>query len=164
MLRALIVFSVLVPCLPATGDGCFIGRPSRRDNYEPTQKALILFQNGIQDLVLQVKYTGADADFAWIVPTPSRPSVNLADPGIFAALSIATNPQRPSKGGGGLGGGSLGPMGPSVHVIEQKTVGVYDVAVLAANDSSALISWLDRHGYAVAPRLVAVVEEYIRRG
>ena len=166
MMRALMTLCVLAACLPATGDGCFVPRPSRRDIYEPTQKALILFQQGREDLILQVKYSGAVDDFAWIVPTPGRPAVGECDPAIFSALSIATNPRPAGKGGHGtLGGGAMGGLGaPSVHVLEMKTVGVYDVAVLAANDPGALLRWLKGHGYAVSGRLTSVIDEYIWRG
>ena len=56
---------LLVLCLAGRvlADGCFVWNKGV-DLYEPSQKAVILHHDGIEDLILQVKYEGTATDFA----------------------------------------------------------------------------------------------------
>src|SRR5262249_7818230 len=42
---------------------------------EPSQRALILFDQGREDLVVQAKYEGRTQEFGWIIPVPGAPEV-----------------------------------------------------------------------------------------
>ncbi len=53
-------------------------------------------------------------------------------------------------------------MGAAVQVLERKTVGAYDVSVLAATESRALGAWLERNGYRIPDRARKPIGEYIR--
>ena len=45
--------------LPALADGCFVFRWNKRiDINEPTQKAIIVYDAGQEDMLLQVKFEG----------------------------------------------------------------------------------------------------------
>jgi HEAT repeat protein len=52
----------------------------------------------------------------------------------------------------------------SVRVIEQKTVGAYEVAVLAATDAGSLQRWLEQNQFSYPKDNAAVIEEYVRKG
>lgn len=129
---------------------------------EPEQKALIVFQDNREDLILQVKYDGASSDFAWLVPTPSRPSPGDAAPQVFTDLHGLFEPKSAGFGGGRAAGG-FGGFGGGVEVLEEARVGVYDLTVLAADDSDALWRWLTQHGYRPAPGVRSVLDSYIYR-
>src|SRR5207245_25977 len=59
--------SVALMVLPAFGDGCFVFRWDKKvDINEPTQKAIIVYDAGREDLLLQVRYEGALEDFGWL--------------------------------------------------------------------------------------------------
>lgn len=133
----------------------------RRDIQEPSQKALLVYRGGVEDLILQVRYAGATPDFAWIVPTPSRPRIGTCRRDLFHALSLFTRHTAPARGGGGMGD-AFG--GAGVQVLERRQVGYYDVSILDANDPRALLQWLNGNGYVVSPRTTGVFEDYIRRG
>jgi hypothetical protein len=58
----------------ARADGLFVWKNEQIDIHEPEQKALIVFDEGVEDLVLSVKFEGAPEEFGWIVPLPRRMS------------------------------------------------------------------------------------------
>lgn len=55
--RCLWVLGVCLAAGAAWADGGFVGK--RGNMAEPEQKAVILFADGIEDLILQVQYDGA---------------------------------------------------------------------------------------------------------
>jgi ethanolamine utilization microcompartment shell protein EutL len=147
----LLIFSAVL-----YGDGCFVWKGGA-DLEEPTQRAIIYWQNGREVLILQVKYAGAAEDFAWIVPLPGRPEVDAidVDKSPFEELSFYTQWRRRW---GYIGRAAAGKEG--VTVIERKVVGVYDVAVLAASDPNALNKWLNDNGYAFPEKRSDVLQHY----
>lgn len=181
----LIVTAILILAaglLPANADGVFLikqrvnldPKSHARDITEPVQKALIIYDKDVEQLILQVSYKGSASEFAWLVPTPSRPQVTKVDAPIFHWLHNATAPKirywfdADQKMRGFYQEGKVAalgtPGGLDVQVIEEKQVGVYDIAVLRAGDADDLLQWLRQNGYQITPKLVPVVSDYIRRG
>jgi hypothetical protein len=60
------------------------------------QKAVIIYENNTEDLILQVKYEGEVENFAWVVPLPNRPIINVSQPELFFELFSLTVPTRVS--------------------------------------------------------------------
>src|ERR1044071_8045797 len=89
--------------ISALADGCFV-TADKRDIHEPTQKALIVYECGREDLVLQVRYAGATENFAWLVPTPARPNLVECSEKIFYDLAVFTHPVLKRGFGGAFGG------------------------------------------------------------
>ena len=147
-------------------DGCFL-KPvwnKQVDINEPTQKAIIVYDAGREDLVLQVKYEGPVNEFGWLVPVPSVPKVGKGSMGCFYELSQMT--QGVTEGNWntlGVASAGIEHQG-SVRVIEQKTVGAYEVAVLAATDAGSLQRWLEQNQFSYPKDNAAVIEEYVRKG
>ncbi|MDD5731672.1 MAG: DUF2330 domain-containing protein [Patescibacteria group bacterium] len=131
---------------------------------ETDQKGVIVFENNTETLILSTSFQGDAKDFAWIVPTPSKPQVDKGPDNIFEALSNLTNV---SENGGGiiysqpLGLGSA-EIAPRVNVIEQKKIGIYNIAVLEANDQNALYDWLQQNGYNYPAYGKTILDDYIR--
>ncbi len=179
----LITILMLVSGLPPVdADGVLVmkQRPNpdpkshAHDITEPAQKALIIYNKGIEHLILQVSFKGDASDFAWLVPTPSRPEVSKVEEPVFHLLHNDTAPKirywfdADQKIGSFQGrkmtsAGSASPS-PDVRVLEEKQVGVYDIAVLRAGDAGDLLQWLKGNGYQITPRLMPVASDYIRRG
>ena len=152
--------------LPVLADGCFVFRWNKQaDINEPTQKAIIVHDAGREDLLLQVKYEGPLQDFGWLIPVPSLPTVEKGSMKPFYELSQLTQ-----RDWGGFHGGmpmsvaSLGGREETVKVIEVKTVGAYEVAVLSARDAGSVARWLKAHDYAVPQETAGIIDEYIRKG
>ncbi|MBC8424133.1 DUF2330 domain-containing protein [bacterium] len=161
-----ILLTLLLSTLHSTAcaDGFFVWRNEDLDIHEPQQKALISFHEGVEELVIEVKFEGAVEDFAWLVPLPAVPEVRAVDKYLFEALSKAT--QDPQVGYGlhqmtaslGISDG-LG----DVDVISRQKVGVYDLAVLAGGSEGRLASWLEREGFRIPDHGTGIVDEYLER-
>jgi hypothetical protein len=53
---------------------------------------------------------------------------------------------------------------PSVRIEARYQVDEYDVLILSADDSTALLAWLTAHGYRVPMQASRVVESYLKQG
>jgi len=125
------------------------------------QRAVIVYEEGVETLLLQTRYEGDPGDFAWVIPTPglvSRAEVAEGDETVFDVLENLTAPRAyvHDHGGGGCwygcaSGGGAGDGGTynAVNVWDQFSVGGYDVSVLSAEDSAELATWLTDNGYKV---------------
>lgn len=177
--RAVLVLGLLAGAsAPAQvrADGCFVASPfvwnKAKDINEPTQKAILVFAGGHEDLILQVKYNGPVGAFGWLVPVPSRLTVQAGSMKCFYELSRYTqehweprlvadamNRSRslaPNSAG-------VGPPPEPVKVIEIKTVGAYEVAVLSAAEPGSLENWLTANQFAFPKDKAAVIDDYVRR-
>jgi hypothetical protein len=120
---ALVISGLLTVMLPITAgptfaDGAFIAR-MEDDIYQPSQKALILYEDNREDLILSVKYEGNASDFAWVIPVPAYPDIDVSDPYLFRELADLTLARLPSRGFGCM---IMAPAGAPVAVWELKWV------------------------------------------
>jgi hypothetical protein len=69
-----------------------------KDINEPTQKAIIVYDAGQEDMVLQVKYEGPVNEFGWLIPVPNQPQVKLGSMKCFYELSQYTQMHFDSEG------------------------------------------------------------------
>lgn len=53
----------------------------------PDQRALISWANGMERLIIETRLAGSGTNFAWVVPLPSRPTVEPATSGLFPTLA-----------------------------------------------------------------------------
>jgi len=157
-----IIVYLLLSTANLLADGCFLWNKGA-DLNEPSQKAIMCFNGEEETLILQVKYEGAPKDFAWIVPLPAKPEVDVIedDQSPFAEISLYTQ-QRNRWGYRGADSG-VGVKSGKVQVLEQKTVGVYDIAVLASDDAAALTGWLNNNGYAFPEKRSDVLAHYTKK-
>src|SRR6266516_192703 len=150
--------------LPVLADGCFVFKWDKRiDINEPTQKAIIFHDSGREDVLLQVKYEGPLEEFGWLIPVPSVPKGEKGSMEAFYELSPLTQ----SRFGTYYAAATLSTRGShdeAVKVIEIKTLGAYEVAVLSAQDSGSLARWLKANDYSIPQGKSKIVDEYIGRG
>jgi len=99
---------ILTTPVKSSADGCFVAPKfvwdKHKDINEPTQKAIIVYDAGQEDLILQVKYEGPTDEFGWLIPVPNLPAVSKSSMKCFYELSQlckerATKPagKRPSQ-------------------------------------------------------------------
>ena len=163
----IVILLLAVDTAIASADGTFVWRNENADIREPEQKAIVLFDAGLEDLVLEVRYEGAPGDFGWIVPVPSTPRLRPDDARLFVVLSQATQEVRAqySDRTHRLTSTQCSTsQGPDVTVIQRARVGIYDAAVLAARHGSGLQRWLRANGFRAPPNAGAIFEDYARRG
>jgi hypothetical protein len=154
------IAAVVGLCFCAYGDGVFVWQKGV-DLYGPSQKGIILYDEGVEDLILQVKYKGQASDFAWIVPVPSKPEVKAVDGDIFAEISEYT--QHRGWWNAAYYFRKRGTPEEKVEVVERKKVSVYDVAILNAKDARALIKWLNDNGFSFPDKGRRILGDYIDR-
>ncbi len=154
--------SLLVP-LFAQADGMVIAPPDYWME-ETGQRAVIFHEKGVETLVVSTSFQGDAKDFAWIVPTPSKPEVSKGTQEVFTnlqRLTQVTHGVQIENVGGTLGLGADSNYRSPVTVIEEKQVDYYDVAVLAATDKDALSNWLKEKGYNFPESASYLLQEYI---
>jgi HEAT repeat protein len=146
----------------AYADGCFVWK-KEKDINEPTQKAIILHDQNREDLILQVKYEGAAEEFGWLIPVPGQPEVRKGTMEAFYELSQIT--QRHFWNSYGITRNMASERGGAepVKVIEVKTVGAYEIAVLSSTNSSALAEWLSANQFNFPKEKRHVLDDYVRR-
>jgi hypothetical protein len=161
---ATIVGSLLLGTSPAEADGCFVFHwDKQKDINEPTQKAIILYDQGQEDMVLQVKYEGPAEEFGWLIPVPGLPEVSKGSMDCFYELSEMTQRQFDGRRSLGWGRGRSASADAGVNVIKIETVGAYEVAVLSASTSKNLKGWLDAHHFAFPKEKQKVLDGYVRK-
>ena len=142
-----------------------------KDINEPTQKAIMVYDNGREDLILQVKYEGPVDEFGWLIPVPNLPTVQKGSMKCFYELSQYTQRHfewghqrsRTKSDAMTLGMDSAGAKPePPVKVIETKTVGAYETAVLSTKDSGALEKWLETNHFYFPTNRTGVLDAYVK--
>lgn len=130
---------------------------------EPEQKAVVFFSRGKEQLIISPSYEGRAASFAWVVPVPARPRVQIVKGAIFHELAKLVMPKPPDAKSESLAQG-VAAAKPAVTVLERKTVGAYDVSVLKSTDSSALMKWLAANRYHMPDQALGPVKSYVKAG
>jgi len=171
LLLVLVGLSTLWPDCDARADGCFVVPPfvwnRVTDINEPTQKAILLHDGGREDMILQVRYEGPVSQFGWLIPVPSQPEIGSASMASFYELSRFTQEyiyrqlqwSRPAFAGSRDSLNSS----PPVNVIEYRTVGAYDVAVLATESADSLAEWLLRNHFALRQGSQPILRSYLEK-
>ncbi|MBN2016389.1 DUF2330 domain-containing protein [Candidatus Dojkabacteria bacterium] len=146
--------------IPVRADGMILP-PDYYPVYETEQKALIIYKDGTEDLVISISFSGKASDFGWVVPLPERPEISKVDSSVFKDLSELTRPKE-NLLDKIRGDGYIGPMygvaefaapldagreETTVEVIEEESIGIYDYAVLKAGDPEDLRDWMEDNNY-----------------
>ena len=158
-----LVIFVLTP-LAVSADGMIVP-PAGYYIWETEQRAVIFYEDGTEELVLSISFQGNAKDFAWIVPTPTRPEVRKASNELFDALDELTTPiydyyePMPLMYGVEQRG-----IEDKVWVVETKQIEYYEIVVLEARESEALTDWLNKNGYNYPQEGKYVLESYIKNG
>jgi hypothetical protein len=166
-----------VPLLAATRlPACCPLGPSGKPVVNADQTVIVLWDAAkkTEHFIRQASFQSDAADFAFLVPTPSRPELDESGNAAFPYLQKLTEPEikrvsRP-RGGGGCGCGEELPKAVSrslaegVAVIEKKRVAGFNAVVLAADSADALVGWLNENGYEFSPEAEAWAKPYVEAG
>lgn len=93
---------LIMPFSMARADGhMFTKVASAVEPSTPLQEAVIIHDGSKEHLILKVDFEGEGSEFAWVVPLPSLPEVELFGRGLFAYLERLSAPKAvPSLPGG----------------------------------------------------------------
>ncbi len=158
---SLIAFlSLLIPSF-VQADGMMVS-PQESWMQETGQKAAILYQDGVETLVLSTSFQGNAKDFGWIVPVPAKPDVTKGSQELFTNLAKYTQ-QYPRVLHDDVYNLGIEAKGTSeVSIVEEKQIDYYDVTVLTATDSVALSRWFVEHDYAFPDAAKYLLSQYIQ--
>jgi hypothetical protein len=165
------VLAPVWPCATATSDGFPV--PIAGEQAVIVWDARTQTEHFIRNADFRV---GRGADFGFIVPTPSRPTLDESPRRLFDRFADLTAPKprawalsfKPllslfvharSAPTAPVAGAS----GAPVEVLEERKVAGFDAAVLKASDPGALAAWLKAHGYR-ADGLESWLERYVKDG
>lgn len=117
-----------------------------------------------QHFVRQATFTTKAKDFGFIVPTPSKPELSVADTAVFASLAAYVERKKAEQKAWKLGEAKAtqGVTG-SIEILDTKQVGDYLATVVKASDASALNAWLKRNGFVSRPAMEQWLDHYIRQ-
>jgi hypothetical protein len=127
---------------------------------------------------IQISYTGAAKDFAWVVPVTSKPEISVGSQSVFQAIGGRTTPQfsvqwvgdagtcgrYPTFDLAGAAGGPTaapGNMG-TVNVLDMRDVGPFSTVTLQSNDSGELLKWLDDNGFQQPADALPLIDHYVK--
>ena len=169
-LGTIVILSLILGPPSARADGVPLPPHGRwADVQMPGQKAIIVYdaESKREDLILSIKLLGTSPEAAWVVPVPSLPQVKAARPEWFVQLSDLTQPKVettytcfPCLIGAPAPGAERG----GVEVLSRERVGVYDVAVLSAEEPGALLKWLNKNGYTFPEEGLPILDAYLKEG
>ena len=166
-LSGLLALSVLFH--PQPSEGC-IAIPVRPDDSQleialPEQRAFLYRQGDTEHMILSVQYNGATEEVAWVIPTETPAKVDVQSGAPFHELWKATKlkPQAVVRASKGEGAGVRAPAGAAVEVIERKTAGPYDIAVLKASSGGGLYKWLKDNGFGLNQNTRNALDDYVRK-
>ncbi|MGC6416998.1 MAG: DUF2330 domain-containing protein [Bradymonadia bacterium] len=122
-------------------------------------------ENTISSYV-EIQYQGAPEAFAWIVPVPSVPELDVWNGQAFNSLDLATQPQWNFLNNCFLdeAAESAGPpqndADDGVMVLDMQRVGPFDTVTLQSNDPRELVEWLRRNEYRIVPAMEPFIALY----
>ena len=154
-----VLFLLSAMATPVLADGGFFTQAMLHDLYESAQRAVILYGNSIEHLILSVSFEGDAEDFAWVVPVPDKPEIAVTDPELFWELSDFTRRIIPRSWGCTAAPSEQ----DGVEVIEEQVVGPYATAILSATNATALVDWLSANGYIFPEEGEEIISGYIEK-
>lgn len=161
--------------------GCFAPPDPTVPIVQAGERILFSVENGVVTAHVQIQYAGDAADFGWLLPLPSVPTLSLGSEEVFTQLTTATQPEYRvtqvfngacgGRGGVGLANAAPGAEsgvdfsqgGPS-PLVTQSSIGPYDYAVLRADSKTEMLNWLTNNRYFIPVGTDESVTPYINPG
>src|SRR5262245_25670803 len=187
------LLALLVVCTPLSTAQAFCGfyvasGEAKLFNHK-SQVALV--RDGDRTVMTMASdYEGDPREFALVVPVPTilkRGQIHVGDSALVARLDAYSAPRlveyndpdpcpiayERSRGGRNQGAAQYLLSAPAADMVMAKSsvriearyeVDEYNVLILSADDSGALLAWLKDHGYRVPMQASRVVESYLKQG
>jgi hypothetical protein len=134
--------------------------------------------DGTISAYVQINYTGDAANFAWVVPVPSVPKLDVVEMASFNELDLLTSPvifppAMPNcfpQGFDAVLGNVAAPNlvmsmeDSSVIVLASGTAGPYAYDVITSDDSNEMFRWLRENEYQVTQDMGPLLRVYTEEG
>ncbi|MGQ0615275.1 MAG: DUF2330 domain-containing protein [Planctomycetaceae bacterium] len=84
--------AVLLVAGPAFGEGWIFGKEPGAPVEIQEQRALVVWAEGVEQLVLEAEFRGRGTELVWVVPLPAEAKVSPSTPGLFPTLHLLLLP------------------------------------------------------------------------
>ncbi len=142
---------------PAWACGCGAYVPDHPGASVADERALIAWDGATENILMSLSVAGSSDKAAWVMPVPSAARITLGDPEVFEELGRLTAPRVEYRDSwwptfpwliwAGAAPDTAGAPGGAVDVLGRQRLGPFDVTRLAANDPTALATWLTDNGF-----------------
>ena len=166
---------------PAQACGCFAPPDPSVPIVQSGERILFAMEDGVVTSHIQIQYNGDAEEFAWLVPLPAVPTLELGTDELFAQVINTTQPKyrliseddgfcddafndSPAAGGGRGDNEGAPPPAPNDPLVTRDTAGPYDYAVLRADSKQPMLDWLEEERFFVPAGTDDAVDPYIREG
>lgn len=154
---------------------CCPAPPSGKPVVNADQTVILVWDPDakMEHFVRRASFKSDADDFGFLVPTPTRPELAESGDDAFPFFQKLTAPEIKrvkSSSGCGLGcsksavAPTLATAPETVKVLDEKTVAGFQAKVLEASSATALVGWLEEHGYAFSPEVEAWAKPYVDGG
>ncbi|MCJ1676695.1 DUF2330 domain-containing protein [Streptomyces sp. APSN-46.1] len=165
----------LISAAYACGCGAMVPDAMSRIGVD-RETSVVRWDGRTEQIVMRFTVAGDAKRAAWIMPVPSRATVELGNAELFDQLSRLIRPERktrtyfwprgrdwPFSSGDRDGAGAAlpGAGDPAVGVVGREQLGDFDVARLTATDPDALRDWLEDNGFKLPDRLATELRPYV---
>ena len=159
------------------GTFCDSALPGQQSVDQTGETILFALDGDFVEAHVQIEYDGGDAtQFAWIVPLPQVPEIEVGSWRLVQNVLDATVPvygfqegevcrdAPPGGGGGGFLESPDGGAGGPPSVVAQDVVGAFEYVVLQGGTAASLMAWLEDNDYVGVPEAPEIFDEYITEG
>jgi hypothetical protein len=173
LLVGLLVVGLAAVSGPEAARGCAPVFPAGATVRIAQESALILWDaaSKTEHFLRRASFDTGAADFGFLVPTPTTPTLHEAPDDLFRNLEEWTKPEEivrtmpaPPGPAGRAANRALPPTAAPVTVLGEQEVAGMNAAILKATDAEALRRWLEKNGYAARPALTAWLDRYVQSG
>ena len=142
-------------------NGFVVTRDEQGSVTAAAQKALILYDQGREDMVLQARYEGPAQEFGWLIPVPGAPEFRAGSMACFYDLSRLTQePLWPEEFDvSSLSSSDFG--ANRIKPVTIKATGAIQVSVLSAQDTNSLSEWLAIHDFVLPKAMRPLLDRYV---
>jgi len=159
-LRIAIAIALATSCRSgAFAAGCFVTRPGEEALHVWGMRAAVVFDSGLEELLLEVDFLDAPPEFGWIVPVPAEPEILATRGHVFAGFDEwEPGFARSSRTA------QVGALIDCSSFSFAAGADVVDGAVIPPSDREALTRWLDEHQFSMSEGAKALTSQYSERG
>ena len=163
--------------------GTYVGSPGV-ELVNQTSQVILSRQDHRTTLTLANDYQGDAKEFAMLIPVPEvlgEDDIKTVRPELFQRFDDYSAPRvvryecedyhwqdgdadADGDGDADADADADADTSPDVTVEAEYQVGIYDVVILSAEESGALLFWLDSNGYGVGPEAESILADYIASG
>jgi len=161
--------------------GTYVGSPGV-ELVNQTSQVILSRQDQRTTLTLANDYQGLAREFAMLIPVPKvlgEDEITTVRPELFQRFDDYSAPRvvryecedyewqdgdADGDADADADGDADADTSPDVTVEAEYQVGIYDVVILSAEESGALLFWLDSNGYGVSPEAESILADYIASG